>query len=617
MSASDTQPKSSAGRWLWRLLGLAWRFRRLALLVLLCNGLLVAFNLGGLGFVGLGIDVLRAALVPSAPAAQWPGGWRPPGEWSTYQTMMLVAGLVLVTATLHAALKVFTAAASAWLSQAMVIALRAEVYDKLQRLSFRFFDDHDSSAIIGRVAGDVQAVRAFIDGVVLKVLTVLLSLGVYLLYMVSLHGPLTAACLASSPLLYVGALWFSRSVRGLYARSSELGDRVIGVLAENAQGMSVVKAFAQEEAQREKFAAANEALREQKYEIFRRLSTYQPLMGFLTQLNQLVLIGYGGWLVIQGQLPLGAGMFVFANLIQEFAGQVGQIINIANTIQSSLTAAERVFEVLDAPVDIADATEARPLPRAHGSIAFEDATFSYVPGRPVLQHVSFAIAPGERIGITGPTGAGKSTLLALLARFYDVDTGRVLLDGEDLRQWRVDDVRRNVGLVFQESFLFSNTVAANIAFGRPDATHDRIQAAAQMSAAEEFIEALPERYHNVVGEHGVTLSGGQRQRLALARALLVDPPILLLDDATAAVDAQTEAAIREALAADAVQRTVIQVSGRVSTLQHVDRVLVLDAGRIVQTGRPRELLRQPGLFQTMARLQADAMVEDPVEEPPA
>lgn len=617
MSVVAAQPKPSTGRWVWRLLQLAWRFRRLAGLVLLCNGLLVAFNLGGLGFVGLGIDVLRAALVPSAPAAHWPAGWSPPASWTTLQTMWLVSGLVLATATLHAGLKVFTAAASAWLSQAMVIALRAEVYDKLQRLSFRFFDDHDSSAIIGRVAGDVQAVRAFIDGVVLKVLTVLLSLGVALVYMVALHGPLTAACLATSPLLIVGALWFSRSVRGLYARSSELGDRVISVLAENAQGMSVVKAFAQESAQREKFAAANEALRDQKSEIFRRLSTYQPLMGLLTQVNQLVLIGYGGWLVVRGELPLGAGMFVFANLIQEFAGQVGQIINIANTIQSSLTAAERVFEVLDAPVEITDAADARPLPRAQGAIVFEDVSFGYVPDRPVLQHISFSIAPGERIGITGPTGAGKSTLLALLARFYDVDAGRVLLDGADLRSWRLNDVRRNLGLVFQESFLFSNSVAANIAFGDPTATQARIEAAAELSAAAEFIAALPDRYDNLVGEHGVTLSGGQRQRLALARALLVDPPILLLDDATAAVDAGTESAIREALAAEATRRTVIQVSGRVSTLQHVDRILVLEGGRIVQTGTPQELLREPGLFQTMARLQADAMLDDAAEGSPA
>jgi ABC-type multidrug transport system fused ATPase/permease subunit len=586
-----------------RLCRLAWRYRGDVCLVLVLNLLLISLNLAGLGFVGIGIDVLRHAVAESSPAAQWPGGWSRPTEWSVTTVITFVAVMIVVLAVVHTGLKYWTAVMSAHLSQKMLRQLRAEVYDQLQRLSFRFFDQNDSSGVIGRVAGDVQAVRAFVDGVVLKVLTVALSLGMYTVYMASLHLPLTIACLATSPLLWVGAVWFSRTVRPLYVRSSELGDHLIGRLAENAQGISVVKGFAQEDREVERFASSNAALRDQKAEIFRRISLFQPVMGGLTQINQLVLIGYGGYLVIQQELPLGAGLFVFANLIQEFAAQVGQIVNIANSVQASLTAAERVYEVLDAPVEIRDAEPAIALPRAQGRIRFDHVSFAYRPGEPVLDDVTFEVAPGECLGIVGETGAGKSTLLALVARFYDVTSGGVSLDGHDVRQLKLSDVRRNLGMVFQESFLFSNTVSNNIAFGRPAAPPAAIQAAAELAAAHDFIAELPDGYHNLVGEHGTNLSGGQRQRLAIARALLLDPPILLLDDATAAVDVETEHEIQTAIARSLHGRTSLMVSSRVSALKRADRVIVLHQGRIIEQGTPQQLLEQRGAYWRLARAQ--------------
>jgi len=579
---------------------------------------LVLLNLGSLSFTGLGIDVLRQVLVPEAPAAQWPGGWSPPTSWSARQVVAFVAGLVLIFSALNAFTKYLTALASAQLSQRMVISLRAEVYDKLQRLSFRFFDSHNSSGIIGRVAADVQAIRQFVDGVILKVITILLSLAVYMGYMLSLHVPLTLACLCTSPFLWWGAVWFSRTVRPLYLRSSELGDDMIATLAENVQGIQVVKGFAREPEEIARFAAANHQIRRQKVDIFRRLSLYQPTMGFLTQIHQLILIGYGGYLVIQGELPLGAGMFVFANLISEFAGNVGQIVNIANTIQASFTASERVFEVLDAPVEIADPAAPVPLGRARGHIQFQHVALAYVPGQPVLSDITFDVHPGERIGIVGETGSGKSTLLSLISRFYDVQAGQVLLDGIDIRQYRLRDLRRNIGLVFQESFLFSNSVAANIAFGRPDASLADIQRAAELAAAAEFIRDLPQGYDNLIGEHGSNLSGGQRQRLAIARALLLDPPILILDDATAAVDPETEHEIRTAIDAAMTGRTTFVVSGRVSTLRHTDRIFVLHEGRIVESGTHAELLAMRGEYFHLAHLQTveQAWTDEPMQETP-
>ena len=624
---SDSPVVQAASNWslIRRMLLLGWKHRVTCVSVLALNLALVGMNLAGLGLTGLAIDVLRNAIQPTSSLPNWPFELRPPENWSPMSVVMLVAGLVLAMATLQAATKFVTAVASAALSQAIVIQLRTDVYDKLQRLSFRFFDANDSSSLINRVAVDVQAVRSFVDGVILKVLTVILSLGVYLTYMLSIHATLALSCLLTSPLLWIGAVWFSKSVRPLYKRSSELGDTMVLRLSENVQGIQVVKGFAREDDEIARFEAANRALRDQKFDIFWSLSLYQPVMGLLTQVSQLILIGYGGLLVIRGELPLGAGLFVFANLIHEFANQVGQIINIANSIQSSLTGAERVFAILDADIEIHSPVDAIPLPHARGDVTFEHVSFSYCadaePSRSIqvnpsisakdsmrrsdflLDDINLTIRAGECIGIVGETGAGKTTLLQLIARFYDVTAGRVLVDGIDVRSLELQDLRRNIGLVFQESFLFSNTVAANIAFGRPGAELTSVERAARLAAADEFISELPDGYQSLIGEHGSNLSGGQRQRLAIARALLLDPPILMLDDATAAVDAETEHEIQQAIQKAGSGRTTILVSSRISSVRHADRIHVLQHGRIVESGQHAELLRLDGEYAKMATLQ--------------
>ncbi len=279
--------------------------------------------------------------------------------------------------------------------------------------------------------------------------------------------PLTIACLATTPLLWVGAVVFSRSVRPEYLRNSELVDRLILTLSENVQGVQVVKGFGRQEEEIEKFAAANREVMDQKKKIFWRLSIFQPAMGFLTQINMIVLLGYGGYLVVKGELALGAGLFVFANLLQQFANQVGQVTNIANSIQASLTGAQRVFEVLDAPLEVNSPANPQPIAHVKGKVRFENVDFGYLPGGSVLNGIEFEAKPGQCIAIVGATGAGKSTLLSLIPRFYDASGGRVTIDGIDVRQFDLDQLRRSIGLVFQESFLFSNTVAANIAFGHP------------------------------------------------------------------------------------------------------------------------------------------------------
>lgn len=564
---------------------------------------LVVLSLSTLGITGLGIDYLSSQVLKSSAPPQWPLGLHPPAAWSPLQVVTVLSGLILVIAMLTAALKYLAAIASSALSQEVLVRIRTDVYSKLQQLSFNFYDAGDSSSIINRAAGDASNVRNFVDGVIIKVLTVFLTLTVYLVYMLKMHVGLTLVCLASTPLLWVGAIVFSKLVQPAYRQASELSDVMIRTLVENLQGIQVVKGFARESEQAARFQEANHNIRDLKETIFFRISTFQPGMGLLTQINMLVLIGYGGTLVIRGELALGTGLFVFANLLHEFANQVSQITNIANSIQTSLASAQRVFEVLDEPIQIATGANAQRLKRVSESIELDDVSFGYHPDRIVLHDVSLRIESGECIGITGPTGSGKTTLLSLLKRFYDVRSGSICLDGVDLRNLNLDDVRRAMGIVFQDSFLFSNTIAANIAFGIPDATMDQIAAAAKIAAADEFIRELPDQYESMVGEHGSNLSGGQRQRLALARAIVTNPSILLLDDATASVDPETEYEIREAIVAAMHDRTTIVVSSRLSTLSQTDRIVVLQEGTISAVGTHEELLESCVWYRELAELQ--------------
>jgi ATP-binding cassette subfamily B protein len=374
-------------------------------------------------------------------------------------------------------------------------------------------------------------------------------------------------------------------------------------LAETVQGIQTIKGFAREREQFALFQADNHAVRDQQQSIFWRVSLFVPSIGFFTQINLFVLLLYGGHLVISGALPLGTGMIVFAGLLQQFSGQISNVAQIANTVQQSLTGARRVFEVLDTPVTILNATNPVSLRRAKGAVRFEGVTFTYDSSEPVLQDITFETRPGECVAILGATGAGKTTLLSLIPRFYDPMRGHVFVDGADVREISLDDLRRNIGLVFQESFFFSNTVAANIAFGHPNATREEIERAARVARAHEFIVGLPGGYDTVLGEGGKDLSGGQRQRLAIARAILLDPAILLLDDPTASVDPQTETEILEAVENAMRGRTTFIVAHRVSTVRRADRIIVLERGRIVQDGRHAALMRVSGPYRRAAELQ--------------
>ena len=571
---------------------------------LILSLVLLVLGIVGLQLLGTVIDVIRAALNPALPPPVFPLGWHPPVAWTPLHVVLALSLAIVAQAVLRAVLTYSYNMLTARLTQGEIVPeLRAQLYAKLQRLSFSFFDAHGSNSIFNRVTGDVQNTRLFVDGVLLQGINMIMTLAAYAFFMWRIHPSLTLACLSVSLPLWWVSRFYSLRLRPGYMRNRELSDNMVLLFSESVRGMQTVKGFAAEAHQVRRFEAANDEVSAQQRKIFWDLSIFTPGTQILSQLSLVILFAYGGWLYVQGQIPLGSGLVVFAGLLQQFTGQVATLSTLANTVQQSLAAARRVFEVLDTPVEVQSRPGAIVPGRLTGDVVFENVEFGYHPDKPVLRGLSFEAKPGQVIGIFGMTGTGKSSLLGLIPRFYDPKAGRILVDGVDLRDLDLDAYRRQIGIVYQESFLFSNTVAANIAFGHPQATMEQISAAAKLASAHEFIGALPHGYETVLGEAGVDLSGGQRQRLALARALLLQPPILILDDPTASVDARTENEIVSALREAMTGRTAFVVSSRLSLLRRADRVLVLADGQVVQSGTHEELVHQPGPYHETALLQ--------------
>jgi ATP-binding cassette, subfamily B, bacterial len=581
-----------------RLLGFAWQYRWACIRLLLAQGTMLLLAIATLKGVGLGIDLVsfHAGKITQFPSLPFQLNF--PKEWPPLTQIACVGLMVLVCELLRALLNSFYIRSAGYLVHAQIVVdLRHRVYNQMQRMSFRFFDANATGSLINRVTGDVQSVRAFIDGVLIQLVILVISLVCYVSYMSSIHASLTLACLATTPALWVLTALFSRIVRPKYDTNRELVDQLILRLSENIQGIAVVKGFGREAEEIAKFGSSNEAVRDQQQSIFLWVSTFTPLIGFFTQLNLVVLLAYGGWLVTQDAFPLGSGLVVFAGLLQQFSSQVANMTNLTNSIQQSLSGARRVFEILDASSEVIDSPTAQSAETLRGEIAFEHVSFGYDAHMPRLHDIQFHAQAGQCVAILGATGAGKSTLLSLIARFYDPQSGRILIDGRDAREWRLADLRRNVGIVFQETFLFSNTVAANIAYGHPEATAAQIETAAKIAAAHDFIVNLPQGYETVLGEAGLDLSGGQRQRLAA---------ILLLDDPAASVDPHTEEDILSAMDAAMQGRTTFIVAHRLSTLRRADVILVLEEGRIVQYGTHEELFLADGHFRQTALVQLAA-----------
>jgi len=588
------------------MLRLAWDYRRGCILPLSLQIALLCLGVIGLGLQGLGLDIIVHAVDPSKHVPRYPGYLHAIAAWTTMHQVLAVGIALLVFSVARGCLNLsYTIAISRLIQGRLVVDLRAAVYDKLQRVSFRFYDSNETGSIINRVTGDVQQVSGFVNGVVLQVIVLTLSLAVYLIYMAQISPLLMTACLATTPLLWYGSFIFSRTMKKAHRENRRLYDRLILVLVENLQGVHVVKGCTLQEQQKQKFVAANLDYKRQQRWIFWRNAIFGPSISFLTQVNLAVLLALGGWMVISGKLQLGTGLMVFMGLLSSVSAQVQGIANLANSVPQALVAAKRVFDVLDAPLEIYSKPNAKPLPRARGKIEFRNVSFEFTPGKPVLRDVSFVLDPGQILAITGATGSGKSMLLSLIPRFYDVTSGQILVDNVDIRDYDLYDLRRTIGMVFQETFLFSNSIASNIAFGVPGASRAQIMQAASIAKADQFIAPMAKGYDTLISEGGTNLSGGQRQRLAIARALILQPSFLLMDDPMAAVDAQTEHEMVEAMESAMAGRTTLLAANRISTLRRASLILVLQKGRVIQRGTHEQLMAVSGYYRDTARLQLD------------
>jgi ATP-binding cassette subfamily B protein len=587
-----------------RLLGIAWSHRTDCLQLLGLQLILVVFTVAVFVLTGIAVDFIRHCADATVPAPTLP--FFIPKDSDNVATLWWLSGGIVVVALLRAALSfVFGLVSVRFMHGRIVVNLRAQVFAKLQQLSFRFFDSNASGSIINRVTSDAHSVRIFIEGVLLQLAIITVTLAVCSVYMFRTDWRLTLACLSVLPIQIWFAIRFSKKVRPAYEENRDLMDRMVLGFSENVQGIQVVKGFSLEGRVMGRFAGWSEDIRVQKRKVFGEIALFWPVIDGLNRLSMIILLGYGGWLVMQGQISLGTGLVTFAGLLQQFATQVTTVAAVVDNAQVSLAGAKRIFEILDTDPGVASQPDARSPGRFLGRVTFDNVSFEYNENATVLKDVNFVAEPGRRIAIAGATGSGKSALLSLIPRFYDPRDGRVLLDGHDVRTLPLPELRRQVGMVFQENFLFSNTIAANIAFGHPDASHERIERAAKIAGAHDFIVAFPEGYETFLGEGGVNLSGGQRQRLAIARALLLEPTVLLLDDPTSAIDAETEKEIMEAMEAAMEGRTTFIVAHRLSTLRRADLILVLDRGRLIQQGTHEQLMAEDGHYRRAILIQSE------------
>jgi ATP-binding cassette subfamily B multidrug efflux pump len=483
-------------------------------------------------------------------------------------------------------------------SQGVAYDLRDALFERIERLSFSYYDRVQTGQLVTRLTSDVEQIRTFAgSGVVQLANAVVMLVGttVLLLY---LDWQLALVALAIVPVIVVLLVRFVGRIRPLFREVQQTLGRLNTVLQEDLQGVRVIRAFAREDYETARYASVNEELLQKNLTTVRVFSNNFPFVFLFANLGTLAIIWFGGWQVIGGRLSIG-DLVAFNTLLGFMLFPILTIGFLSASISRAGASSQRVFDVLDAPLDVEDAPDASILLPLYCRVDFDNVSFRY-PGstRDILNGVSFTARPGQTVAILGTTGSGKSTLVNLIPRFYDVTGGAVRLDGNDVRDVTLSSLRSQIGIVLQETRLFSGTVRDNVAFGKPDATDEEVVAAAEAAQAGEFIRGLTEGYDTVIGERGIGLSGGQRQRIAIARALLIDPRLLILDDSTSAVDAETEAAIQETL--DRLMReehrTVFVIAQRVSTVRDADLILVLDEGRIAASGTHEELLQESELY---------------------
>jgi ATP-binding cassette subfamily B protein len=507
-----------------------------------------------------------------------------------------IAAIMLASYALSSLLTWAQSYVMASAAQRTVSDLRSGLFYKLQTMELRFFDQRAHGDLMSRLTNDIENVNAVLSESIVQLVSGVLSLIAVAIAMIWLNPILAAITLVTIPsLMILLSRWIaSHTSEGFRRQQAQLGD-LNGLIEETVTGQRVVVAYSREQTALKQFSTSNIALRQAATHAQVYAGFVGPTMNFVSNIGLTVVAAVGGWLALQGLATVG-NIATFINYSRQFGRPLNEIANLYNTIQSAVAGAERVFAILDETPRLQDAPDAKPLARIQGDVHFDDVSFSYQPETPILQHISFHAKPGQIIALVGPTGAGKTTIVNLLTRFYDIDSGQISLDGQDIRTLKMDDLRRQVGLVLQDTFLFAGTVMDNIRYGRLEATDEEVKAAATLANADPFIQRLPQGYETPLSERANNLSQGQRQLLAIARAILADPSILILDEATSSVDTRTEQHIQEAMLRLMQGRTSFVIAHRLSTIRNADQILVINHGEAIERGTHHELLAQRGFY---------------------
>jgi len=493
-------------------------------------------------------------------------------------------------------------------SQRTAFDIRGDLFKKLQNMSFEFYDHYQTGNLMSRATGDVEAVRDFTTRGVLTVTTILFTFGVVSYFMLTTSLLLGIIAIAVIPPVSFMAIAMRRRFTRLWTDVHAETADMTTVLQENITGVKVVKSFGGQQHEQDKFSGIAEKVADGTYGAEMLSISRRSIMVFIFTALTGVVLWIGGTDVATGKMTAGE-LTTFVLYITLFMGPVRNISGLVKTFTRAHAAGKRLYEILDADSPVREKRRAKPIPRVRGAIAFEDVSLAYNGSGPALQNVDIAVEPGQLVAILGAPGSGKSSLVHLIPRFYDPTGGRITVDGTDLRNVKLASLRENIGIVLQDVFVFSGTIHDNIAYGRNDASDEDVERAAKIAQLHDHIMTLPLDYDTMVGERGVTLSGGQRQRLAIARTVLLDPPILILDDSTSSVDPQTEAQIQKALSELVKGRTTFVIAHRLSTIRQADMIIVLDHGQVVERGTHVELMARDGHYRRIHDVQLDKKAE--------
>jgi ATP-binding cassette subfamily B protein len=499
------------------------------------------------------------------------------------------------------------------IGQRIIYRLREEMFSHLQRLSFKFYSENVTGSVVSRLTNDVDSLQELLTSGVLTLLSDVLTIVGIFIIMVWMSPQLTLVSMVITPMLLALIYIFQRKAKSAYLATKQKMAGVTAKLGESIMGMRVIQSFTRESDQQQAFGQANIENLQANLVAARLLAVFPASVEMISAVGTCVVLWYGGLQASAGAITIGT-IVAFMSYLTMFFRPLLQLSIFYTNFQSAMAGAERVFEIIDAPVDIEEKHDAIELPVLSGKIDFENVTFGYDPKFPVLNNITLRIASNETMAIVGPTGAGKTTLISLVCRFYDPTVGSIKVDGHDLRELKLQSLHRQIGLVLQEPFLFAGSVKENIRYSRPEASDEKVIEAAKAVGAHDFIERLPKGYDTIVREGATNLSIGQRQLVSFARALLADPRILIMDEATSSVDPYTELLIRRALEKLLKNRTALIIAHRLSTVRNADRIIVLDQGRIVEEGTHDQLIAKKGLYARLYHMQFKESAEEAITQ---